>query len=96
VDLPRMDAARLRALLALAAPDRGVFPVSPDGRPEPLCAVYPKNHHAAVSAALASGRLALHRLLADAVAAGWMRPAPFAAAETSAFANWNHPGDAGI
>ena len=96
VDLPHMDAARLRALLALASPDRGVFPVGPDGRPEPLCAVYPKTGHAAVGAALASGRLALHRLLTDAAAAGWMRPAPFAAADLPAFANWNHPGDADL
>lgn len=96
VDLPRMDAARLRGLLALATVEGGVFPAGPDERPEPLCAVYPKNKHAAVVAALASGRLALHALLADAVSAGWMRPAPFAAGDLSAFANWNLPDDAGI
>lgn len=96
VDLPCMDAARLRALLALAGAERGVFPAGPDGRPEPLCAVYPKNHHAAVAAALASGCLALHALLADAVSAGWMRPAPLSAGDLLAFDNWNRPDDAGI
>jgi molybdopterin-guanine dinucleotide biosynthesis protein A len=39
VDLPRMTAAHLQTLLALATSGRGVIPVR-DGRFEPLCAVY--------------------------------------------------------
>src|SRR5581483_4447795 len=40
VDMPRITAGRLRALLARARPGRGVMPVR-DGRPEGLCAIYP-------------------------------------------------------
>lgn len=90
VDLPRVDAELLRSLVANATTDRGVVPLDAEGRPEPLCAVYPKSRHAYFASALAEERLALRPLLAAALAAGWMTPAPAAPA---ALLNWNRPED---
>ncbi len=90
VDLPRVDAELLRGLVAHATPDRGVVPLDTDGRPEPLCAVYPKSRHASFAEALAEERLALRPLLAAALVAGWMRPTSVAPA---ALVNWNRPED---
>jgi molybdopterin-guanine dinucleotide biosynthesis protein A len=56
-DMPELSAGFLRRLLAAAAitPADVVLPYGPDGRPEPLCAVYHRRSLAALEAAFARG-----------------------------------------
>jgi molybdenum cofactor guanylyltransferase len=53
-DMPSLDGALLRRLAESAADDAAV-PRYPDGRIEPLCALYHRRSHAAATAALAAG-----------------------------------------
>jgi molybdopterin-guanine dinucleotide biosynthesis protein A len=53
-DMPSLDSALLRRLAASAADDAAV-PRYPDGRIEPLCALYHRRSHAAAAAVLAAG-----------------------------------------
>ncbi len=92
VDLPRVGAEVLRALVGASAPGCGAVWRGARGW-EPLCAVYPKAALAALAEARAAGRLSLQALVERGVAEGWMREAE-APAGGVVFANWNTPGDA--
>jgi molybdopterin-guanine dinucleotide biosynthesis protein A len=53
-DMPSLNDTLLRQL-AKAAADDAVVPRYPDGRIEPLCALYHRRSHAAAASALAAG-----------------------------------------
>ncbi len=96
VDLPHIDATRLRVLVTASTVNCGVVPFHPATDAfEPLCAVYPTHHEcrAAFASALAARRLSLQRLLHKALLQGWMRPLNLSPAEARHFANWNAPSD---
>lgn len=63
-DLPYLQREPLRALLAARVAGRPVVAETPDGRHQPLCALYPASILPAVEAALVAGRLALQDLIA--------------------------------
>jgi molybdenum cofactor guanylyltransferase len=92
VDLPELGPDLLQALVAGAVPGRGVVPRGPRGW-EPLVAVYPRCFAARVTAALASGRGALHPLVDAALAAGEVVAFDLSPAWQAQLTNWNRPED---
>ena len=54
-DMPRLDSAVFEELFAAAVGHDCAVPQHPDGKVQPLCAVYNKRCHAVVAAALESG-----------------------------------------
>jgi molybdenum cofactor guanylyltransferase len=54
-DMPALDPSIFEALFAAAGEADGALPQYPDGRVEPLCAVYHKRCHAVIRAALETG-----------------------------------------
>lgn len=93
IDLPRMPAAWLAALLAACAPGVGCVGrhAGPGGFFEPLAAVYPRELKWRAWEALARGEFSLQRLLGAAVAQGAMRVREIGADEAGHFENWNEP-----
>lgn len=94
VDLPRMEAAFLSALLEEAARHgRGAVPRTERGW-EPLAAVYPRAEFLTlVEAALAAERRRLQGLLDEAEARGIVRAVPVSAETAPFLANVNAPED---
>lgn len=90
VDLPRMDAAWLRMLLAVCDPNTGAVGRR-DGFFEPLAAIYPRAVLDLFWVAVASGHYALQPVLAQAVEAGLLRVHDVTPAEAPWFENWNEP-----
>lgn len=90
VDLPRVETQLLRRLLAAATPHIGAVPLDPQGRPEPLCAVYPTARTGLFRDALTANRLALRPLLGQGLADGWLSGFE---TEPGLLANWNSPAD---
>jgi molybdopterin-guanine dinucleotide biosynthesis protein A len=66
-DLPALEAGFLIELLEEAerVGRPGLMPVSPDGRPQPLCSVYHRCCLAGFERALRKGRLQLHAIVAE-------------------------------
>jgi molybdenum cofactor guanylyltransferase len=90
IDLPKMNAAWLQALLAQAAP--GVGGVGRrDGFFEPLAAVYPREMMSLCWEALAGARYALQPVLARGVEEGLLRVREISAGDAPLFTNWNEP-----
>ncbi len=101
IDLPRMQAAWLTALLAECAlgvggvgrrrGDANAGEGASGGGDffEPLAAIYPREFLPLAEAALARGEFSLQRVLATAVARGVMRVREIGAVEAAAFDNWN-------
>lgn len=89
-DMPGADAASLRQLLELAeASDMdAAVTVGPDGRPEPLCAVYRARLAPLARHFLEEGRLAVHELLASIHWAPFLAPHPRFAANINTPAEW--------
>ena len=94
VDLPAMSADYLGKLLAQCNPTRGIVPWRRAGRPEPLCAVYPRTALDEAQALLRAGHYAVTGLAAAAGALGLIRPLVIEPEEEPLFANWNEPGGA--
>lgn len=88
-DMPGVTAAFLASLLEQAqrAGRRGLLPFSPDGRPQPLCAVYHRACLPEFERALAEGRRKLIPLVAS------LDLAEFPVAEGGWFENLNTPAD---
>lgn len=88
-DMPEVTAEFLLALIEQAerASKQGLLPVSPDGRRQPLCAVYHRSCLPAFEDALRAGR----RKLADVVAGLDLLDLPVA--EARWFRNMNTPAD---
>lgn len=93
VDLPAMTAAYLTRLVALAGNGCGAVPAWPDGRVEPLCAVYPRSAAAVAGRLLEQQELRMQGFVRALEAAGLIERIPIAAADTPLFVNWNQPGD---
>ena len=90
IDLPRVPAGWLVALLAECAP--GVGCVGRRGEFfEPLAAIYPRELKWTLWEALVRGEFSLQRLLAAAAGQGLMRVREISAAEAAWFENWNEP-----
>ena len=95
VDLPGMQAAYLRKLHERCGPARGVVPWRRGGRPEPLCAIYPREVLAEARELLKHGHNAVTGLAATAGSLGLIRTIAIEAEDEPLFVNWNSPGDAG-
>ena len=88
-DLPALEAAFLLGLLEQAerAGAPGLMPVSPDGRRQPLCAVYHRTCLAGFEQALREGCFKLHAIVAELGLHAW------SVAEARWFRNMNTPED---
>lgn len=95
VDLPGMQAAYLRKMHGRCAPARGVVPWRRGGRPEPLCAIYPREVLPEARELLAHGHNAVTGLAATAGSLGLIRTLAIEADDEPLFVNWNRPEDAG-
>lgn len=73
VDLPRVTAAWYRRIGQRCADGIGVVGQHPDGRFEPLAAIYPKKLSAKLSAAVSEGQRSLPSFLQEAIEDGLMR-----------------------
>lgn len=92
VDMPALDAAWFRSLLAQTAPGVGVV-AERDGRLEPLAAIYPAAFADFLRERVKAGEFALHRIVREAVSAGLMRTIPVPESRSGLFSNWNTPED---
>ncbi len=90
VDLPRMSRDFLQRAVSAGAAGMGVVPYGIHGY-EPLAACYTRSLRAPAEAALASARLSLQALMAEAEAAGLVRRLPLSPADERLFENWNSP-----
>ena len=88
-DMPELDTAFLTRLVDTAAqfPGRVILPYGPDGRAQPLCAIYPQGALPAMEAHFAAGI----RKVAAALAG--VAVEPLRVAELSIFQNVNTPED---
>lgn len=91
VDMPRLPLTWLQELVAAAGEQRGAVGRWPDGKFEPLAALYPRPLLAGFEAALAARQLSLQPLVAAAVDRGALRVIPLDASRQSDLANWNEP-----
>lgn len=92
VDLPHMTAACLKKLIA-AADLRGAVPTWPDGRVEPLCAVYPREAMTAAAQAIERQQFAVRDWVDALVRENLVTRVAIAPADAPLFLNWNEPGD---
>jgi molybdopterin-guanine dinucleotide biosynthesis protein A len=90
IDLPRMGADWLRAIIDEAASGVGVVGRREDYF-EPLAAIYPREMMPLFWEALAGAKYALQPVLARGVADGLLRAKAIAAGEAAWFENWNEP-----
>lgn len=90
IDLPRLPAEWLAGLFGGCAAGVGACGRH-EGMFEPLAAVYPRELMPLAWAALAHGRYALQRLVADGVAQGLLREREIGRTELAWFENWNEP-----
>lgn len=91
VDLPHMSAEFLRELFSRSP--GGVVPVWPDGRVEPLCAIYPREALASARRAIAEQRFAVRDWVADLERANLVTRFPLGPGHAPLFRNWNEPRD---
>lgn len=90
IDLPRMSATWFESLLSQCAPGIGI--VGQRGECfEPLAAIYPREMKWLVWETIARGDYALQKLIATAVAQGFLRERMIADEEAALFENWNEP-----
>lgn len=87
-DMPALDAVLLESLFTAAEGFDCALPQHPDGRLEPLCAVYNKRGHAAIEAALAAGIRKVTEGLKSGLKVNYVLTD-----REAAFANWNTPQD---
>ena len=87
-DMPALDAALLESLFTAATGFDCAVPQHPDGRLEPLCAVYNKACHPAIAAALAAGIRKVTEGLRSGLKVNYVLTD-----REAAFANWNTPQD---
>jgi molybdopterin-guanine dinucleotide biosynthesis protein A len=92
VDLPRIQAGFLQALLRQALPDRGVVPIL-QGRFEPLIAVYPQSALPVALAQLGKNDLALQSFVSELASGRLVISYEVSDFEKEQFENWNTPED---
>lgn len=93
IDLPGVTPRYLQRLVFRAGSGRGVVPAWPDGRVEPLCAVYPRAAAALARQLLERRERRMQEFVAALEAAGLVAREPIAPAEAALFVNWNEPAD---
>ena len=94
IDLPNLTEKYLRRIMALVRAGRGVVPAWPDGRTEPLCAVYPRTAATIATRRLEQRRLKLQEFVEALESAGLIERVLIAPADAGLFVNWNEPADA--
>jgi molybdopterin-guanine dinucleotide biosynthesis protein A len=92
VDLPRMDAAYLKALAERCTPVRGAVPQISDEF-EPLAAIYPAILHELAADRLRQGRYAMQDFVREAVRRELMEVVPVSDGDAGKFTNLNSPAD---
>ena len=92
VDLPRLTADFIRALILRVRPGIGVVP-SLAGRLEPLMTVLPVQASREVAARLGRGSGSVQDCLRVGIQEGWMIEFPVAPDAAALLANWNRPED---
>jgi molybdopterin-guanine dinucleotide biosynthesis protein A len=92
IDLPRMNAAFLRTLLAQCSSSRGVVTRNADYF-EPLAAIYPKSLHTLAREHLRQKRYALQEFIREAMRQGRLEEVPPREGEALLFKNVNSPED---
>ena len=92
VDLPRMDAAYLKALAQRCTPVRGAVPQNGDEL-EPLAAIYPATLHELAADRLRQGRYAMQDFVREAVRRELMEVVPVCDKDHVKFTNLNSPED---
>lgn len=93
IDLAAVTAGYLQRLVGRAEAGRGAVPVWPDGRTEPLCALYPRAAAALAARRLECRHLKMQEFVAALEAADLIRRVPIAPEDAGLFVNWNQPGD---
>lgn len=91
IDLPQIPSTWFRRIGNRCADGIGVVGQRPDGKLEPLAAIYPKKIYARLAASVAEGKLSLQDFLRDAIEDGYMRTEAIPEAELAWFENWNEP-----
>ncbi|MDX2185916.1 MAG: molybdenum cofactor guanylyltransferase [Opitutaceae bacterium] len=91
IDLPKMTPQWYRRIGQRCADGIGVVGQHPDGKFEPLGAIYPKKLSAKMSAAVSEGQLSLQVFLQAAIEDGFMRTEEIRAEDAPLFENWNEP-----
>jgi molybdopterin-guanine dinucleotide biosynthesis protein A len=92
IDLPRMNAAFLKDLLARCSPSCGVAARHGDFF-EPLAAIYPKGLHALAEEHLSQKRYAMQDLIREAVQRGLLQAFPLNEKDVPLFKNLNSATD---
>jgi molybdopterin-guanine dinucleotide biosynthesis protein A len=92
IDLPRMNVAFLKSLLARCSPSCGVV-ARHDDFFEPLAAIYPKGLHVLAAEHLSTGRYAMQDLIREAVRRGLLQAFPLGEKDVPLFKNLNSPAD---
>lgn len=92
-DMPRLDARWFEWLLAACDPGCGAVAQHPDGRYEPLAAVYPRAALASVARLAQQGPCALQTLLQDLREQHLMQALPLSPARAAHAISWNTPAD---
>jgi molybdopterin-guanine dinucleotide biosynthesis protein A len=93
VDLPNLPLTWLQELIATASETHGAIGRWPDGKFEPLAALYPLRLLAPFAAALAARELALQSLVKTAVQRAELGVIPIDGSCARDVANWNEPAD---
>ena len=92
IDMPFMTESYLRSLCEKIERGGGIVPLI-ENRAEPLAAVYPREAHDDVVAALSGSDFSLQSLVGKLVAAGKLQPIQVSEEEKAFFRNLNEPGD---
>lgn len=92
VDLPRMTALYLDALVRRGSPERGVVPCI-NGKLEPLVALYPKGAHPIAARALAEHAYSVQQFAHACRLESLVEFMDVPAADQRVFLNFNTPGD---
>jgi len=96
VDMPRIDAWWYQWLGSYCGSSIGAMACRPDGRHEPLAAIYPRLALAEVTRRLDEPDRSLQALATALMERHLVRSVPLPAAELWRVENWNHPGEAGL
>jgi molybdopterin-guanine dinucleotide biosynthesis protein A len=92
IDLPRMNSAFLKKLLAQCSSSCGIVARHGDFF-EPLAAIYPKGLHVLASEHLRQGRFALQDFVREAARRGLLQTFPLDEGDVPLFKNLNSPAD---
>ncbi len=96
VDMPRIDGWWFQWLGSYCGSNIGAMACRPDGRHEPLAAIYPRTALAEVTRRLDDADRSLQSLATALMDRHLMRSVPLPAADLWRVENWNRPAEAGL